>query len=58
MIKKLTNIYLYIFTFFIINCGHNDRPIGERVIKHEKQLKEVSDSISIIVEKIDSLILK
>lgn len=51
-------IFLTLFANLIMNCGGDEKPITERVLDHEENLKAVSDSIRKMTQKIDSLLVK
>ena len=58
MQRKLINIIIYTgFSIIMMHCGGDDKPVEERVLKHEQNLKAISDSIRTATEKIDSLLL-
>ena len=47
-----------IIALLLINCGGDDKPLPERVLEHENNLKAISDSIRTATMKIDSLLIK
>ena len=59
MIEKRVNTIMFtIIALLLINCGGDDKPLAERVLDHENNLKTISDSIRTATMKIDSLLIK
>ena len=56
--NMLKVIFLTLFANLIMNCGGDEKPVTERVLDHEENLKAVSDSISKMTQEIDSLLVK